>query len=92
MNVTVLDGVTIGDGAVVGAGCVVSKDVPPYAVVIGSPMKILRYRFDEQTREKLLEMKWWDWDEERLTVIVNQFFDMNEFVEQHAGLSKEIAK
>lgn len=92
MNVTVLDGVTIGDGAVVGAGCVVSKDVPPYAVVIGCPMKILRHRFDEQTREKLLEMKWWDWDEERLTVIANQFFDMNEFVEQHAGLSKEIAK
>jgi acetyltransferase-like isoleucine patch superfamily enzyme len=45
-----LRGITIGNGAVVGAGAVVTKDVPPYAVVVGVPAKILRYRFDERER------------------------------------------
>ena len=92
MNVTVLDGVTIGDGAVVGAGCVVSKDVPPYAIVVGNPMRILRHRFGEEMREKLRGINWWDWHEEDLALVADQFFDVNEFVEQHSGLSKETAK
>lgn len=45
-----LRGITIGNGAVVGAGSVVTKDVPPYAIVVGLPAKILRYRFDERER------------------------------------------
>lgn len=45
-----LRGITIGNGAVIGAGAVVTKDVPSYAVVAGTPAKILRYRFDERER------------------------------------------
>lgn len=75
MNVKVLDGVSIGDGAVIGANCVVSKDVPPYAIVAGSPMKILRYRFDEETREKLRLLKWWDWPEEKLKEVEKYFLN-----------------
>ena len=45
-----LRGITIGNGAVVGAGAIVTKDVPPYAVVVGVPAKVLRYRFDERER------------------------------------------
>lgn len=63
-NVTVKPGVTIGDGAVIGMNALVTKDVPPYAVVGGVPAKIIKYRFDEQTVKKLLELKWWDLNEE----------------------------
>ncbi len=57
----ILSGVEIGDGAVVGARSVVTKDVPPYAIAAGNPAKIIRYRFDEITIKKLMELKWWDW-------------------------------
>ncbi len=53
---------SIGDGAVVAAGAVVNKDVPPYAVVVGNPARVVRYRFSKETIEKLLLEKWWDKD------------------------------
>lgn len=61
---TILSGVTIGDGAVIGANALVTKDVPSYAIVGGNPAKLIKYRFDEETISKLLEIKWWDWDDE----------------------------
>ena len=65
-GVFIKDGINIADGAVIAAGAVVVKDVPPYAIVGGVPAKIIRYRFDEKTIEKLLNLKWWDMDEEIL--------------------------
>lgn len=59
----ILSGVTIGDGAVVAANALVSKDVPAYAIVGGNPVKLIRYRFNEEIRNKLLEIKWWNWDD-----------------------------
>lgn len=65
-QVVIASGVTIGDGAVVGANSVVLGDIPPYAIVAGSPAKILRYRFEEKIVERLLSLKWWEWDDERI--------------------------
>lgn len=65
-NVTVLPGVHIGDGAIVGANSVVSKDVPPYHIVGGNPAKIIRKRFDDETVSFLLQLKWWDWNAEKI--------------------------
>lgn len=81
-NVTILDGVTIGDGAVIGAGAVVSKDIPPYAIAVGCPIKILRYRFPEDTIKKLLELKWWNMPEEKLPLVEQYFFDIEKFIKE----------
>ncbi|OLT21971.1 hypothetical protein BJF81_14090 [Ornithinimicrobium sp. CNJ-824] len=56
----------IGHGAVVGAGAVVFKDVPPYAVVVGNPGRVVRHRFDPETIAALLEERWWERDLEEL--------------------------
>ncbi|MBU1667015.1 CatB-related O-acetyltransferase [bacterium] len=56
----ILRGVTIGNGAVVGANSVVTKDIPPFAIVAGSPARILRYRFDSEKQYKILETQWWE--------------------------------
>ena len=66
-RVVVGSGVTIGDGAVIGANSVVLEEVPPYAVVAGSPAKLLRYRFDEGVVARLRALKWWDWDDNRIS-------------------------
>jgi acetyltransferase-like isoleucine patch superfamily enzyme len=65
-NVMILSGVTVGDGAVIGASSVVTHDVPPYAIVAGNPASIIRKRFNEQTIESLLRIKWWNWGLQRI--------------------------
>jgi phosphonate metabolism protein (transferase hexapeptide repeat family) len=62
----VLPGVEIGTGAAIGAGAVVTKDVPPFAVAVGNPARVLRFRFPEEIRADLLRIAWWDWPRDRL--------------------------
>lgn len=83
MNVSILDGVTIGDGAIIGAGAVVTKDIPPYAVALGVPAMVRKYRFDSQTIEKLLKIKWWNGTEEQLKEVERLFFDTHSFVQKY---------
>lgn len=78
-NVTVLDGITIGDGAVIGAGAVVSKDIPPYAIAVGCPIKVINYRFNKDTIDKLLDIKWWDKEGDIHEEIESNFFDIEHF-------------
>jgi virginiamycin A acetyltransferase len=82
-NVTVLDGVTIGDGAVIGAGAVVSKNIPPYAIAVGSPIQIKRYRFSEKQIEQLLRIQWWNFSDEQLKDVERMFFDIDVFIEKY---------
>ena len=65
-DVTVMPGVHIGDGAIIAASSVVTKDIPPYCVVGGNPCRVLRKRFDEALIAYLLDLKWWDWDAEKI--------------------------
>jgi len=63
---TILSGVTIGSGAVIGAGSVVTKDVSPYTVVVGNPARVIKKRFSDNDIRSLLEIKWWDWSEDKI--------------------------
>ena len=66
-NATLMAGITVGDGAIIATNSTVVKDVPPYAIVGGNPANVIRHRFSEETISKLLEIKWWDWDIEKIT-------------------------
>lgn len=79
-NVTILDGVSIGDGAVIGAGAVVSKDIPDYAIAVGCPIRILRYRFDDDKIDALKKIRWWDFKNEDLSAIESYFFEVEKFI------------
>lgn len=59
-------GVSIGTGAVIASGSVVTKDVPSYAIVGGNPAKIIKYRFSKEQIEKLLQIKWWHWSDQKI--------------------------
>lgn len=65
-NAIVLPGVHIGDGAIIGAGSVVTKDVEPYTIVAGNPAKVIRKRFKDSMIRFLLELKWWEWGDQRI--------------------------
>lgn len=62
----ILSGVTIGDGAIVASRAVVTGDIPPYTIVGGIPARTIRRRFSDEMIAKLLEVKWWDWPEEKI--------------------------
>ena len=63
----------IGDGAVIGAGAIVNKNVPPYAVVVGNPARIVRYRFPKEIVDQLLASRWWEKDIEELKPTISEF-------------------
>lgn len=78
--VRIMEGVTIHDGAVVAAGAIVTKDVPPYAIVGGVPAKIIKYRFDEETIKKLLDLKWWEKGQEWIKKHADAFDDVEKLL------------
>ena len=73
---------SIDDGAIIGAGAIVLEDVPPYAVVVGVPAKIKRYRFSPEMVETLLRVKWWDWSIDEINVNADALFSPEIFYER----------
>jgi virginiamycin A acetyltransferase len=65
-GVTIFSGVEIGDGAVIGTNAVVSKNVPPYTVAVGNSIRFIKTRFSEEDINFLLNLKWWDWSDEKI--------------------------
>lgn len=79
VNVSILSGVKIGHGACIGAGSIVTKDIPPYAVAVGNPAKVIKYRFSDKIIEQLLELKWWELEPEIIKNI--PYKDINKSIE-----------
>ena len=82
-NVILMAGCEIGDGAIIGAHSVVRGKIPAYAVAFGNPTKVSRYRFSPEIIKRLLKIKWWDWPEETIRDRLNDFYDINKFVEKY---------
>lgn len=72
-NVLIKGGIRIGDGAVIAMGAVVTRDVAPFTVVGGIPAKVIKRRFDVEVAEKLLDLKWWNYDEGWIVKHIEQF-------------------
>lgn len=84
-GVLILSGVTIGDGAVIAARSVVTKDVKPYEIVGGNPAKHIKFRFSESQINSLLEIKWWNWDIEKIKANFDLILSPNidDFISKH---------
>jgi len=81
-NVRIMSGVTIGDGAVIANNSHVVKNVEPYSIVGGNPAKHIKYRFTPEQIEKLLFIKWWDWDDDKINKFIPLICspDIDEFI------------
>jgi virginiamycin A acetyltransferase len=76
-NATIMPGVTIGDGAIIATNSTVVKDVEPYTIVGGNPASEIKKRFTEDITDRLLRLKWWDWDIEKITRNVRNLTDLD---------------
>src|SRR5262249_49026453 len=85
----ILPGRTVGTGAVVAAGAVVTKDVAPYAIVVGNPARVIRQRFSVDIARRLQRLAWWDWNHNRLRAALPDFrqLSIDDFLEKYEHTS-----
>ena len=84
-NVTIMPGVCIGSGSIIANNSHVTKSCPAYSIICGNPAIIIKKRFSEYQIEKLLEIKWWDWNNDKinknLSLITSS--DIDEFIKNY---------
>jgi aminocyclitol acetyltransferase len=79
---------SIGDGAIIGSGAVVLEDVPPYAIVVGVPAKVKRYRYSPEMIETLLRVQWWNWSIDEINANADALISPEIFMEKFGHSSK----
>jgi acetyltransferase-like isoleucine patch superfamily enzyme len=82
-NVLIMSGVTIGSGAVIGANSIVTHDVPAYAIMAGSPAKLIKWRFNTDQIISLLNIGWWNWPKEKIEQELPFATNIDEFIKKH---------
>ncbi len=87
-SVIILSGVKIGDGAVIGAGSVVTKSIPDFAIAVGNPAKVIKYRFSEDIIKLLSQVAWWNWNLDKIRR--NKFFFETDFTELNYEQAKKV--
>lgn len=85
----IMPGVKIGNGAIVGSNAVVTKDVPPFAIVVGVGAKILRYRFPNKIIKAIEEIAWWDWSYEEIKDRFDDLKDIRKFIYKYEKVEEE---
>lgn len=90
-GVTIIGEVKIGDGVIIGAGAVVVNDIPPYAVAVGIPAKVVKYRFSENQIKELLKIKWWNWNMSDIERKGKDLYtkDIDSFIEKYKNKNYE---
>jgi acetyltransferase-like isoleucine patch superfamily enzyme len=73
-NVIITNGAKIGNGVIAGAGAIITKDVPDYAIVVGAPARIIRYRYMEKQIEALNKIQWWNWSDDDIRERYDDFY------------------
>jgi len=82
-SVNIIEGVKIGDGCIIASGALVNKDIPPYSIVGGVPVKFIRKRFDDSDIAFLLRFKWWERSEKWIIKNAHLFTDIKSFIQEN---------
>ena len=82
-NVTIMGGVRVENGAIIGSGAIVTKDIPAYAIAVGNPAKVIKYRFESSIIDKLQKIKWWNWSHKQIAKTLKDFENIEEFIAKH---------
>lgn len=89
-NSLIMEGVSIGDGAIIGAGALITRDVPPFSVVVGNPGRIVKFRFEESVIERLLRVKWWDLDIDTVRGFIDLLYTNDiDTLERHVASTRD---
>lgn len=84
MGAYIMPGVTIGNGVTIAANAVVTKNIPDYTIVGGSPAKVIKNKYSDEVTQKLNQIAWWDWNEDLVKERIEDFYDsMDLFIEKY---------